>query len=425
MSAAPGRIRDNAAMHGSKPLRDWIVPGLFGALVVQTTLDHSINPADTYPWVIRNVLVAVALGFVAVLARGSRLSWPRGVVPVLVAFAVSAGISVAGAIDPGVAMVRMLFYLSIALLAMVVYLLHRDEAGLPLAKFCLVIALIHVPFLLIVLIDVATWNGVMYPFGTADVGTFGHVRHFGTAGFLAAMSATGLALLSRRLAAAAFLLTCGALLGIVAMGSRGAFLSWILFCGLLILLVPRRRTIALHVLAALALVFGLVWALQESGLFPTPNLFGRQSLGEGVSLNTFGSGRIELWRNTIGQIIRHPLFGLGPDGLAGSRCCEEAIHHPHNFFLQLLVEFGVVGTALLALLVVRAVGLIGGWRQFAALALATPENRVLAAALLATLAYAQIDGPLFHGLPLIHVGLFCGLLAAGLHRAQPPPVVNR
>jgi O-antigen ligase len=215
----------------------------------------------------------------------------------------------------------------------------------------------------------------------------------------------------------AFTLASCALFGIIAMGSRGALLAWILFVGLLFCLSPARWRIAAYGLAALVATSALVWYLHDSGLLVTPNIFVRleQALqAGGAGLDT---GRLAIWRDAVREIAAHPLFGHGPEGYALSDCCETWITHPHNFILQLLMEFGLVGCSAALLLAVRAVSLMGAARGFLKLVMASPTNRVLTSTLVAYLALGLIDGMLYFVVPLMHFALFCGLLAAGIHQA--------
>ncbi len=126
----------------------------------------------------------------------------------------------------------------------------------------------------------------------------------------------------------------------------------------------------------------------------------------------------ELWLLSLRQIAAHPLFGSGPEGYWLSGCCYRWVMQAHNFVLQFLMEFGVVGCAILLLIASRAVKGLGGPAAAARLALATPENRVLVCVLVSFLAYSLIDQMMYHLLPLLHFALFAGLFAAGLIQAR-------
>jgi O-antigen ligase len=162
---------------------------------------------------------------------------------------------------------------------------------------------------------------------------------------------------------------------------------------------------------------GLVWYLDRTGKFLSPNIFERiDSLAKGDT--TFDSGRLMVWGQSARQILARPLFGSGPEGYWISGCCERAILQAHNFVLQFLLELGLVGCVVALLLLACAVRGLGGMASARHLLFATPVNRVLAGLVAAYLAYSLIDQTMYHLLPLLHFALFAGLLAAGLVQAR-------
>jgi O-antigen ligase len=168
-------------------------------------------------------------------------------------------------------------------------------------------------------------------------------------------------------------------------------------------------------LVILTLALSSVWLLDRSGLFQSPSIFTR--VEQSGDPQQFDSGRLVMWRAVAGVIAEHPWFGLGAEAQRLSRCCDVRLAHPHNFVLQLLMQFGLVGNALLAALGWRAVKGLGGLRQVWSLVFSSPENRVLACMLAAYFVLALVDGLLFFAIPMIHLALFAGLFAAGLHQA--------
>jgi O-antigen ligase len=173
---------------------------------------------------------------------------------------------------------------------------------------------------------------------------------------------------------------------------------------------------ALHGLVALGLSAGLVWYLDHSALLRSPNIFAR--IG---SQQSFDSGRLQAWQVSLEQIMARPLFGSGPEGfwLSGlSDCCGHPIRQAHNFVLQFLMEFGLVGCGIAVLIAARAIKRMGGRTGAITLVLATPGSRLLACLLAAFLAYSLIDQMMYHVLPLLHFALLAGLFAAGLAQAR-------
>jgi O-antigen ligase len=166
---------------------------------------------------------------------------------------------------------------------------------------------------------------------------------------------------------------------------------------------------------ALTIAVGLVWYLDESGILRSPNLFARLASFQ-AGQEELNNGRFEIWGLSLRQIMLHPLFGSGPEGFYLARLPTSFLQ-AHNFVLQFLLEFGVIGCALAAWLILRAVKRFGGAVATATLALATPANRILACLLTAFLGYALIDQMMYHLLPLLQFALFAGLFAAGLMQA--------
>ncbi len=405
---------DNKAV--GKYVLAWILPGLFAVFVSATVRLHSLEPMRTMARTTTNLLAISAVAFLLLLARGVRLSLARDVAILLLAWTAAAAVSVLNSGSVNVSLLRLELYLSVVLLGIVVYLTYRDQEKLPLEAYLLGIAIVHLPFL----ISAVFWikdDGPPFWSGGLRLAHFANARQFAELGFLAAVSATGLGILSRRLVVPSFLLTVAALFGIILTGSRGAALSWILFVLLACLLSPARVLAATYGALALALAAGLVLYLDHTGLLLSPNIFARvasQQLGN----ESLDSSRLELWLLSLQQIAAHPLFGSGPEGYWLSGCCNRSVMQAHNFVLQFLMEFGVVGCAILLLITSRGVKGLGGLAAAARLALATPGNRVLVCVLVSFLAYSLIDQMMYHLLPLLHFALFAGLFAAGLIQAR-------
>jgi O-antigen ligase len=223
--------------------------------------------------------------------------------------------------------------------------------------------------------------------------------------------------LSRRLHIPAMVLAAGGVFGIILTGSRGALLSWILFVVLLAGLSRARLRAAVSGVLVLVPCALAVWYLDHSGILASPNIFGRIA-SETMGTESLDASRLKIWLSSLQQITVHPLFGSGPEGYWLSGCCDRRIMQAHNFVLQFLMEFGVVGCGILMLLVLQAVKGLGGIAGTIGAALATPANRVLTCLLASFLAYSLIDQMMYHLVPLVHLGVFAGLYAAGLARAH-------
>jgi O-antigen ligase len=394
----------------------WIFPGLFAVLVSATIRLHSLEPMRTLARTTTNLLAISAVALFLLLARGVRLTLGRDVAILLLAWAAAAAVSVLSSGSVDLSLLRLELYLSVALLGIVVYLVYRDQENLPLEAYFLAIAVVHLPFLLSAVFWIKA-DGPPFWSDGPRLAHFANYRQFAEFSFLAAVSATGLGILSRRLVVPSFLLSAAALFGIIMTASRGAALSWILFVLLACLLSQARVRAAIHGVLVLASAAGLVWYLDHTGRLLSPNVFARVAnpqLGDASS----DSARLEIWFLSLQQIAAHPLFGSGPEGYWLSGCCQRWVMQAHNFVLQFLLEFGLVGCTILLLIASRGVKGLGGLAAAARLALATPGNRVLVCVLVSFLAYSLIDQMMYHLLPLLHFALFAGLFAAGLMQAR-------
>jgi O-antigen ligase len=140
--------------------------------------------------------------------------------------------------------------------------------------------------------------------------------------------------------------------------SRGAFLGFIVV-NLLFLLWRRdvRTLIFLGLLAAVALL-----ALPGA-------VYDRITTGFGAGLNEISAGRIEgIWLPLLPEILRSPVYGNGLGSILWSEAMRRtdgvtilAVGHPHNAYLQALLDMGVAGLILVCAYFVHI------WKGFRAL----------------------------------------------------------
>lgn len=132
-----------------------------------------------------------------------------------------------------------------------------------------------------------------------------------------------------------------------------------------------RRWLLCLTLAALLLAFLLLYFYDG---FPDGFLAQAHALLHGHWDDSFGSGRLGIWRNSLALVKERPLLGGGPDtlglrGLPGSSRFHETlgitIHATpdaaHNEFLNILVNQGLL--ALLAYLALLGVSLTRWWKR--------------------------------------------------------------
>ena len=125
--------------------------------------------------------------------------------------------------------------------------------------------------------------------------------------------------------------------------SRAAFLGFILINALFLLWRRNAKTL---------IFFGLLGVV---ALFLLPGaVYDRVTTGFGSGLDSISAGRInEIWLPLLPEVLRSPIYGQG----LGSILWSEAMHrgagitiatvgHPHNAYLQALLDMGIVGLIL-------------------------------------------------------------------------------
>jgi len=123
----------------------------------------------------------------------------------------------------------------------------------------------------------------------------------------------------------------------VALAARGYFTD------------ARRVLVPFAIGAVIGLLLSLVYSFPDWGVY---RMFSSVSEAEGG--DALSSGRLSIWAGALGDVLHHPLFGMGPEGfLYGSGTLFYSILHPHDFLLQALVEWGVPGALLFAYLLYR------------------------------------------------------------------------
>lgn len=117
-----------------------------------------------------------------------------------------------------------------------------------------------------------------------------------------------------------------------------------------------------------------------------------------------GTGRLELWRDTLQRISERPVFGYGPEGFVGKNAITDG-KRPHNEYLAVA---GYLGIPALALYLAALVTLIV--RQWRRLKRLKPTALVAAGMTAAYLMSAFVGNSVFNTAP--YFWLFLGFAAA-------------
>jgi O-antigen ligase len=134
----------------------------------------------------------------------------------------------------------------------------------------------------------------------------------------------------------------------------------------------------------------------------------------GVATDTSVGIRLEFYRNTFEIVKRHPLLGVGTGGFFKAYEAQVqgtqmlATRNPHNMYLLVLVQFGLLGLAALACLFVAQ------WRY--APHLQNRSDIVLAYALVVTIALSGLfNSMLIDHTESMFLAWMAGLLYGGLN----------
>ena len=125
--------------------------------------------------------------------------------------------------------------------------------------------------------------------------------------------------------------------------SRGAVVEVVVVSALYVLWRRSSRT----------LVFAAVVGFAVLVLAPAA-LYHRMETGEGEGLNAISAGRVDgLWVPLLPEVLRHPLFGNGIRSILWSEPMRSGagqqvlpVTHPHNAYLEALLDMGIVGAVL-------------------------------------------------------------------------------
>ncbi|HET7198948.1 MAG TPA: O-antigen ligase family protein [Burkholderiales bacterium] len=125
--------------------------------------------------------------------------------------------------------------------------------------------------------------------------------------------------------------------------SRGAFVGFVIVNALFLLWKMNARTLGL----ALLLLPLALWLMPGA-------VIGRMSLGfgDGGDVNEVTAGRVdEIWLPLMPDLLHTPPWGNGLDSVMWSRAIWTGtmllVTHPHNAYLQALLDMGVIGLVLL------------------------------------------------------------------------------
>jgi O-antigen ligase len=207
-------------------------------------------------------------------------------------------------------------------------------------------------------------------------------------------------------------LACLAILFVAFVGtlSRGGLLTLTVLAVVTVLTMPQLRL-------KLALIGAAI--VGAIGLLQIPPIAQRlaNQFDPNYRFNTF-EGRLVIWRDTLHMLRDHPIFGAGLRGYEPVMapyvtCCRISEVYPHDLWLSLWAELGLLGLfGFIALLVVL---LWRGWRAFGS---ATGFYRPLlfgtSAAFVTVVVHGMFDTPYFKNDMAVEFWIVAALLIAAI-----------
>jgi O-antigen ligase len=173
---------------------------------------------------------------------------------------------------------------------------------------------------------------------------FTHLRHIGyfIAPAIGAILASCL-MAGRKLATVISLMALWVLVCFICWtGSRGSVFALVVSVPVSLFLYPALRCLRLWLILCVVVIS----AVLASDTLPQPaSSFGLVSRLSPSSDTELTSGRFEVWKATANAIVDEPLIGHGAGQfrviIAGR--FSQPLNHPHNLFLQILFQWGVLG----------------------------------------------------------------------------------
>lgn len=288
------------------------------------------------------------------------------------------------------------------------------------APVALGIALAHLGFLLLTVqattqatgLDVRNHSWV--PYHT-------HIRHLSYHGMIAACLAGIVAATHPRLRIPALVLSALAVGGLIFFGARGALYGWIAFAVFAVAVSAGiRRRLSVQFLSTLLLASALSVSAAQLG-YTNPfhgSLIDRVSSVESAVDTT---GRVKIWKKALGGFTDSPIIGQGADGYRLTEWVTRGTVQPHNTLVQFLVEFGLLGCALIALLLYKS--FYRPTRQLfepGRTSHAAVTSRLILACLGGVGVYAMADGLLYHAVPMILIAIILALYSVMLSEDSRP-----
>ena len=242
-----------------------------------------------------------------------------------------------------------------------------------------------------------------------------NVRQVGFYSAVGAAAALGLSVTSGRGRALLYGVAASALLSLSFWtGTRGSLIAIVVAFTVGFFLLPQLRTVRAWATLFGSMACGAALSLlqpQPHSLFGIGRIFWSSTAAQ--SADVLSSGRLVIWRGTW-QAIRHrPLFGYGEGQFLWVVPESNGFSHPHNVVLQLLLQWGFVGTLAFA-----ALASVIALRLYRSLTDPRSEQVAPFLVLASMLTMSLYEGTFFHTYPLMMIAFSVGMLGQKAERAS-------
>ena len=178
-------------------------------------------------------------------------------------------------------------------------------------------------------------------------------------------------------------------------GSRGGLFGYVV--AIFVMVVTCRKFFDRT--AVLLIILNWVVALGIALSVPSPaEGFGLARVKASISADDATSGRIDVWISSAYALKEAPLLGHGSATYRFnmSKTNGYPYNHPHNFIIQFVYDWGIIGGSLAIFLL----GIIG-WKIFRMPDLPDPAKPLAVGVFTGIMTIALIDGTLFYPLPML------------------------
>ena len=176
--------------------------------------------------------------------------------------------------------------------------------------------------------------------------TSSNIRHLGHIVIVSTLYLSIKLLMGERLNNILFILsTITSISLLIWLGGRGAIYSYLIGASLAIVVIYKSNELKIkNILILTSLVITSVIISLPLNIYSWNGLNRLLDTKQyyGQDINTLSTDRIELWNISLDYIKEKPFFGYGAESFILNS--ETIFRHPHNFIVQWLFNFGLVGT---------------------------------------------------------------------------------